>query len=121
MVVLSSFFVALLAIIFVFGNKAREMSAGKPYLKLAFGSDFHLRRRIESAKVSVKGMPRKAANVTAYYAVKHGITAFEKAKSVIHPKIAHIIEAVKGKNIPKNKGSVSLFLKRIEEHQRGLK
>jgi len=121
MVILTSFFVSLVAIAFIFANRRREMLVGRPYLRLTFGSDFHLKRRIESAKVSVMGMPKKAVNATAFYAVKHGLQVYSKAKSIIRPKIAHIIEAVKGKDIPKNKGSVSLYLKRIEEYKKELK
>ncbi len=112
-----SFFIALFAVIFVFANRRREMLSGRPYLRLAYGSDFHLKRKIESAKTSVKAMPRRAANATAFYAVKQGLHVYGKAREIIHPKIAHIIEAVKGKNIPKNRGSVSLYLKRIEEYK----
>ena len=97
------------------------MRIGKPYVNLAFGSDFHLKKKIEEAKISVKGMPKKAVTFTAYHAVRHGMKVYDKAKSVIHPKIAHIIEAVKGKDIPKNRGSASIFLKKIEEHKNSLK
>ena len=121
MVTIAIFLLALLGIVFVFWNKKREIEAGKPYLNLAFGSDFHLKRHIENAATSVKGMPKKAAEAGIFFAVKHGLNAFEKVKSAIRPKIAHIIDAVRGKNIPQNKGSVSVYLKKIEEHKNNLK
>ena len=121
MVTIAIFFVSLLGVVFVFLNKKREVEEGKPYLNLVFGSDFHLKRTIESAKTSVKEMPRKAANATAFYAVKHGMTVFEKVRGLVRPKIAHIIDAVRGKNIPTNKGSVSVFLKNIGEDKNKLK
>lgn len=120
MVAIAIFFVSLSGVVFVFLNKKRELEEGKPYLNLVF-SDFHLKRGIESAKTSVKEMPRRAASATAFYAVKHGMTVFEKVRAVVRPRIAHIIDAVRGKNIPKNRGSVSVYLKKIEEHQNKLK
>ncbi|HEY4512587.1 MAG TPA: hypothetical protein VJH63_02910 [Candidatus Paceibacterota bacterium] len=121
MVAIIIFFVSLLGVVFIFLNKKREIETGRPYLRLVFGSDFHLKRGIESATISVKGMPRRAAQATAFYAVKHGMSAFEKLKALIRPKIAHIIDAVRGKNIPTNKGSVSVFLKNIGEDRDKLK
>lgn len=109
------FFISLFGIIFLFVNKRREMLYGKPFMNLSFGSDYHIKQKIEGVRVSAKNFPRKAAHITAFYAVKHGITAFEKTKQIVYPKISHIIDAVKGRDIPKNKGSASLFLKHIEE------
>ena len=121
MVTVAIFVFALLGIAFIFLNKKRELNLGRPYLNLAFGSDFHLKQKIEGAKVSVKSMPRKAAQATAFYAVKHGMAAFDKTKALVRPKIAHIIDAVRGKNIPESNGSVSHFLKQIEEKRSDLK
>ncbi len=121
MLTISIFFVSLVCIIFLFLNKRKGLATGKPYFGLVFGSDFHLRRKIEIARASVKQMPKRAAKATAFFAVKHGLNAYEKVKGVIRPKIAHIIDAIKGRDIPTNKGSVSLYLKSIEEHRNGLK
>lgn len=121
MVALTSFFVALIGIVFVFANRNRQMRTGKSYVNLSFGSDFHLKKRIVDVKATVRGMPKRAADFTAYHAVRHGIKLYDKVKTKIHPKIAHIIEAVKGKDIPKNRGTASIFLKKIEEHKKNLK
>jgi hypothetical protein len=118
MVTIIIFFLSLFGIVFVFLNKMRHMSAGRPYLKLAFGSDFHLKRKIANAKASVQAMPRRAMHAGAFFAVKHGVTIYEKTKKRVYPKIAHIVDVVKGRDIPTNKGSVSLYLRQIEERRR---
>lgn len=121
MVTIAIFAISLVGIVFIFLNKKRELSSGRPYLNLSFGSDFHLKQKIENARVSVKEMPKRAAHATAFYAVKHGMVAFERAKALVRPKIAHIIDAVRGKNIPESNGSVSPFLRQIEEKKVDLK
>lgn len=115
------FFLSLAGIVFLFWNKQRELTRGQALVRLNFGSDKDLKQKIENVKVHAKDFPKRAANITAFYAVKHGLNAFEKVRQVVYPRISHIVDAVKGRDIPRNRGSVSLFLKHIEEHQKGLK
>ncbi len=119
MVLTITFFLSLLGIIFLFWNKQRELVRGAALVRLRWGSDRDLKQKIENVRLSAKDLPKRAVNITAFYAVKHGINVFEKTKGVIYPRISHIVDAVKGRHIPRNRGSVSLFLKHIEEHQRG--
>ncbi|MFA6050576.1 MAG: hypothetical protein WC761_05255 [Candidatus Paceibacterota bacterium] len=114
------FFLSLLGIIFLFWNKQRELTKGQALVRLTFGSDVHLKQKIENARLGAKDFPKRAMNIGAFYAVKHGLNAFEKTKQVVYPRIAHIVDAVKGRDIPRNRGSVSLFLKHIEEHQKNI-
>ncbi len=120
MVTTITFFLSLVGIIFLFWNKQREIVKGQALVRLRFGSDESMRQRIQSVRLGAKDFPKRAVNITAFYAVKHGLNAFEKTKKVVYPRIAHIVDAVKGRDIPRNRGSVSLFLKHIEEHQKNL-
>jgi len=120
MVISITFFLSLAGIIFLFWNKQQEVTKGRAIVKLSLGSDHAIRQRIEGVKASAREFPRKAFHISAFYAVKHGIHAFEKTKRVVYPKISHIVDAVKGRDIPRNRGSVSLFLKHIEEHQKSI-
>lgn len=115
MVTTTIFFISLLGILFLFLNKWRELEQGKAFVKVSWGSDERLKQKIDEVKVKVKALPREALHATAFFTVKHGVNLFEKTKSIIYPRISHIVDALKGRDIPRNRGSVSLFLKYIEE------
>lgn len=115
MVTTAIFFISLLGIVFLFLNKARELEQGKAYVKVSWGSDERLKQRIDAVKLKVRALPREALHATAFFTIKHSVHVFDRAKSVIYPRISHIVDALKGRDIPRNRGSVSLFLKYIEE------
>ena len=112
-----TFFISLLAITFLFANKKRELEKGVAFVNLSHVNEIHFKKKVENVKVMTKEMPKKIANVAAFLAVKQGVKTFEKVKEIVYPKISHIVDAVKGRDIPKNKGSVSLFLKHIEGYR----
>jgi hypothetical protein len=109
-----TFFVSLLGIIFLFWNKKRELEQGKAFVAISHVNEHFFKTKMKDVGQSAKEMPKKVANVVAFLAVKQGVRTFEKVKEVVYPKISHIVDAVKGRDIPKNRGSVSLFLKHIE-------
>lgn len=112
------FFISFLALVFMLYNKHNELVKGKGIVKISIASDEDIRQRIETIQLNIKEFPRKVIHLTAFFTVKHGLNIFDKVRQIVYPKISHIIDAVKGKDVPKNKGSVSLFLKHIEEHRR---
>ena len=118
MINLIVFFASLACLVLLFWNKQKELTLGKPLMDLSFGSDESIKQRIERVRHSTKDLPKRAFHLTAFYTVKHGLNIFEKSKQVVYPKIAHIVDAVKGRDIPRNRGAVSLFLKHIEERRR---
>ena len=111
------FFVSLVGIIFLFWNKKRELEKGCAFVDISHVSEHSLKEKIKGITESAREMPRKAVNVATFLAVKQGVKTFEKVREVVYPKISHIVDAVKGRDIPKNKGSVSLFLKHIEGYR----
>lgn len=109
-----TFFISLSGIIFLFMNKKRELETGVAFISISHGNEHFFKAKMKNAGQAAKEMPKKAANIVAFLAVKQGVKTFEKVKEVVYPKISHIVDAVKGRDIPKNRGSVSLFLKHIE-------
>ena len=111
------FFISLLGIIFLFWNKKRELERGRAFVAISHVNEHFFKVKMHNVGQSAREMPKKVANVMAFLAVKQGVKTFEKMKEVVYPKISHIVDAVKGRDIPKNKGSVSLFLKHIENYR----
>jgi len=112
-----TFFVSLVGIIFLFWNKKRELEKGVAFVNISHVNESFLKEKVKAGADAAKEMPKKVANVVAFLAVKQGVKTFEKVKEVVYPKISHIVDAVKGRDIPKNRGSVSLFLKHIEGYR----
>lgn len=117
MFTISTFFISLFAIAFLLLNKKRELENGVAFVSLAHANEIHFKQKIEVIKKTTKEMPKKVVNIAAFIAVKQGVKTFEKVKEIVYPKISHIVDAVKGRDIPKNRGSVSLFLKHIEGYR----
>ncbi|MDB5204031.1 MAG: hypothetical protein JWP09_59 [Candidatus Taylorbacteria bacterium] len=112
-----TFFVSLVGIVFLFWNKKRELEGGRAFVDISHVNEHSFKTKMKDVGQSAKEMPKKMANVAAFLAVKQGVKTFEKVKEVVYPKISHIVDAVKGRDIPKNRGSVSLFLKHIEDYR----
>lgn len=108
------FCIALLGIIFLFVNKKKELETGVAYVFISHVNESYFKERLAELVVATKELPHKLANIGAFLAVKSGVHIFEKTKKIVYPKISHIVDAVKGRNIPKNRGTVSLFLKHVE-------
>lgn len=114
MITFTIFCIALLGIMFLFANKKRELETGVAYIFISHVNEAYFKEKFSGLVVATKESPRKIANVSAFLAVKSGVHIFEKTKQIVYPKISHIVDAVKGRDIPKNKGTVSLFLKHVE-------
>lgn len=117
MITTITFFGSLIAIIFLFWNKKRELENGRALVNISHVNEAFLKEKSHDLIQSLKLMPKKVAHVAAFLAVKQGVKTFEKMKEVVYPKISHIVDAVKGRDIPKNKGSVSLFLQHVEGYR----
>ena len=117
MVIEAIFFISLSGIVFLFLNKWREIEMGKAYVRVSVEKDTRLKQRIDEFKVRVQSMPREAFHAAAFFTIKHAIAVFDRTKHRIYPRVSHIVDALKGRDIPRNRGSVSLFLKYIEERR----
>ena len=103
------------------GNKLREIQTGKGFVSISLEADDAIRAKIFFGKKVVTELPRHFGREAFHFAVQKTYVGFSKVRDAFYPKIAHIVEAVKGKDIPKNKGGTSFFLVNIHEHQENLK
>lgn len=115
MFTITLFFVSLIATMFLFVNKARQLNTGKPYIVLSYGSDADIQRSLDRLSDTILDLPRILGRIIAFYTVKFYLKVFEKVKGIIYPRISHIVDAVKGKDIPKNRGAVSVYWTTVAE------
>lgn len=112
-----TFFVSLAGIIFLFWNKKRELEKGCAFVDISHVNEHSFKEKVKEISQSAREMPKRAFSIVTFLAVKQGVKTFEKVREIVYPKISHIVDAVKGRDIPKNKGSVSMFLKHIEGYR----
>lgn len=113
------FTVALILCAGVLVNKKRE-SAGTRYFKIGSEkADIFFSELAHSGRLFLSALEfeslKKSSKYALHYVERHVINLIEK--------VSHRFEiaghAVMGRNIPKNRGSVSFFLKNIENRKKG--
>jgi hypothetical protein len=107
------FGISLLGIIFMLLNKMRQLSTGRAYISVSEHTNAKVQKISQDTALMIKNAPKVVAQTVAFLALKGTVIVYEKAKKKIYPKIAHLVDAVKGKDVPKNKGSASFFLTSI--------
>ncbi len=107
------FAISFVGIIFMLANKARHLSTGRAFVSVSDDTNAKVLKVSRDTAVMIKNAPKIVAQTAAFLALKGSVIVYEKAKKKIYPKIAHLVDAVKGKDVPKNKGSASFFLTSI--------
>lgn len=115
------FGVSFAGIIAVIVNKLAHMHRGQHIVSISADLDRKIKKISEDIFVALKRSPKVVGHTIAYLTIKVSVVIIEKTKKKIYPKVAHLVDAVKGKNIPKNGGSASFFLTNIKEHKDSLK
>lgn len=115
------FFVSLVVILAMIGNKLREIHTGKGFVSVSANADDAIRAKMFVGKKVVTELPVHFGREALHFAIQKIYFGFKKIRDIFYPKIAHIVEAVKGKDIPKNKGGTSFFLVDIHDHKENLK
>lgn len=116
MIVASTIFgLSFLGIVGVLVNKIQHMHKGKAFILVSTDIDAKVQKVSKDAALFIKNAPKVVAHTAAFLALKASVIVYEKAKKKVYPKIAHLVDAVKGRNIPKNKGAVSFFLTKIKK------
>lgn len=115
---LSIFSLSLVLIVFMILNKRRELASGKAFITLSGGFDHFVERQIFFLKKISTEFPKHFGREMLYSLVHKSVVFSHNFKEkVLRPKIGHIVDAVKGKHIPKQNGSSSFFLFHIQKHK----
>ncbi len=107
----------MFAIIFLVAHKRRELNTGATLISFNGKVDNFVNTQKVFVKKIVTEFPKHFGREALYTAVHKSIKINNKVKELLHPKIGHIIESVKGKHFPKSKGESSSFLVHIEKHK----
>lgn len=102
-------------------NKVRELDTGKAVISINKDTDKKILDLHARVTLFIKESPKKIVHILAILALRFFYVFGKKIKQKLYPRISHLIDAVKGKDVPKNKGSVSFFLERVKEHSDNLK
>ncbi len=119
-IALTIFVLSLIVIIAMVGNKLREHTHGKAYITVSPELDESIRRKAHIAHKIGTEFPKHFGREAFYAFVQKSVVFYRKIKAKIYPRIAHIVDAVKGKDVPMNKGGTSFFLSRISENDEKL-
>lgn len=112
---ISFFFISFIVIVVLITNKVYELENGRAFIVFHRNADNRLKNIANKVKIIAKSAPREIGRIALYFLIKKGVEVGEKIKTKIHPKIGHIVDAVKGRDLPKNKGKVSFFLTKISD------
>lgn len=111
------FFLSFAGIAFLLVNKSRELAGKKAFVTVSHETNHKIKSVTDKVTVSIKKSPQVVWKTLLFVVIKVSILVFEKAKTKFYPKIAHLVDSVKGRHVPKNKGSASFFLTNIKEHK----
>jgi hypothetical protein len=111
--------VSLVCILSLFSNKQRELAAGKTLLKIGGANTDYALRRLWSVSVDKLSLihpdnSRRTLRRSIVEAEKHIMNVFHR----LGHKFSVVGDVVTGRDIPKNRGSVSFFLKNIEDSKK---
>jgi hypothetical protein len=112
------FTLSLIGVIAVIVNKIQHMNKGRAFVSVSVETDERVKKISKTTVFVVKNSPKIIAHTVAFLALKYSVIVFEKAKKKIYPRIAHLVDAVKGRDVPKNKGSASFFLTSLKKDQK---
>jgi len=96
-------------------NKMRHLNTGRGYINIASHVDDKIRAKGVVARKVLTEFPKHFSREAMHFGIRQGVTGYRKVKAKVYPKIAHIVDAVKGKDVPKNRGKASFFLKNIQD------
>ncbi len=112
------------SLIFLWGmllNKAREVKTGKPFFVFSSSLDTKLQYQVSFWGRFFQKVPRLIFKESFHFFVVQSVRLLNYIKQKIRPRVAHILDEVRGRGIPKNKGSASLFIQSIKDHKDNLK
>lgn len=102
-------------------NKTREIETGKAYICFGKHCDDKIRSAQNFVVSNVVPKVKEECKTFLYHTVAVSVDGLRVVKRWVYPRIEHMIEAVKGRDIPKEKGAASFFIVHIQEHKEKLK
>lgn len=110
--------ISILAALFLLSNKSREQYKGKSFVSIGTrNSDYAIRRFVAVCKEYIELLHvdnlQKNIHKVAVHLEKYTLSVFHRMAN--HFEVFGDI--VTGRDIPKNRGSVSFFLKNIEDEK----
>lgn len=110
---------SFLFIVFMFLNKQRETRTGRNMVKIG---NTHVDYAVRRMYVSVSDKVHSLHPSNSWPTIRRGLLMVEKSIMNVFYKLGHkfsiVGEVVTGRDIPKNKGAVSFFLKNIESSKK---
>lgn len=119
--IISLFFISLLLIVTMIFNKLRQIEKGKAFITLNGSFDNVLGAKVNFSKKMISEFPKHFGREAFYVFIHKSVAGLKHLKNIIYPKISHIVESVKGKDIPKERGNASFFLVHIREHKESMR
>ncbi len=111
------FLVSFIGAIFLVINRARFSDGRVAYVSFPKEWDKLLSGFYHASKVLFTELPKHVAINVYHFFVITFVDASKKTKLLIYPKISHIVETVKGTNLPEQKKPASEFLKAIVKEE----
>ncbi|MFA6463876.1 MAG: hypothetical protein WCV55_02635 [Candidatus Paceibacterota bacterium] len=107
------FCASFIGAVFLIVNRAKFSDGRVAYVSFPKEWDKFLASFYHASKVLFTELPKHVIMNVYHFIVIMTVDASRKMKVLIYPKISHIVETVRGTNVPEQKKEVSEFLKSI--------
>ncbi len=98
-----------------------ENSKGKTFIKFTKPEwDWHITRKFHITKHKLNHVSRESLADFFHKFAKISELVLVKMATVLEKKFSRMSDMIRGRRVIKNRGSVSFFLKNIEEHKKKL-
>lgn len=94
-------------------NKVRELDTGRAIITINKDTDQKILYLYTKIYHYVKESPKKIVHLLVIWALRFFYVFSKKLKKKLYPKISHLVDTVKGRDLPKNRGKASFFLEKI--------
>ena len=108
------FLVSFIGAVFLLANRARYSDGRVAYVSFPKQWDRFLSKFYRATKVLFTELPRHVVLNIYHFFVIVSVDISKYVRNLIYPKISHIVDTVKGTNLPEQKKEASDFLKSIK-------
>ncbi len=111
------FAVSFIGAVFLVVNRVRFSDGKAAYVSFPKEWDSFFASFYHASKVLFTELPKHVLKNVYHFIVIMSVDVSRNAKLLIYPKISHIVETVRGTNLPEQKKPVSKFLKSIKKEE----